>query len=163
MPVRMPVGEKRKRADAEAGADLVGPRLDVAGLETPHQEDERQEDQHDHQVDGEADDQSELVERRSVRARLRRQPASDRGFREAAFRADRARRQEADIGGQQDRAGDDDLQRDEGRKPDIAEQRCQDDEAAEPDRRIAQPGAPWPPRALFVAQKPDQDQQERRR
>ncbi len=140
--------------------DPVGPGLDVAELETPHQQDERQEDEHDHQVDGEADHQPELVERRLVRARLRRQPASDRGFREAALRADRARRQEADIGRQQDRAGDDHLYGDEGREPDIAEQRYEDDEAAEPDRGVTQPAAPRPPRALFVAQKPDEDEQQ---
>ena len=59
----------------------------------------------------------------SVRARIRGEPAADRGFGKAAFRADRPRRQEADIGGEQDGAGDHDLQRDEDRKPDIAEQR----------------------------------------
>ncbi|RUU69427.1 FAD-binding oxidoreductase [Mesorhizobium sp. M2C.T.Ca.TU.009.01.2.1] len=50
------------RTDRDAGRQLVGPGLDVAGLEAPHQQDQRQEHHHDHQVDGDADHQAELVE-----------------------------------------------------------------------------------------------------
>ena len=120
-------------------AEPVGPGLDVAWLEPPHEQDQRQEYQDDHQIDGDADDQPELVERRLVRAGIGGEPASDRRFGKAAFRADRTRRQEADIGRDQDGAGDDDLKRDEDRKADIAEQRSDDDEAAERDGRVAQP------------------------
>ena len=63
MPQRMPVTEMVTEPMLDPGRELVDPGLDVAGLETPHQQDQRQEHHDDHQVDGDADDQAELVER----------------------------------------------------------------------------------------------------
>ncbi len=145
MPLRMPSDRNGHRADGDARRQLVGPGLDVAGLEPPHQQDQRQEHQHDHHVDGDADDQAKLVERGFLIAGIGRQPAPDRSVGETALLADRPRRQEADIGSDQDGAGDHDLQRDEDGQADIAEQRRRDGEKAERNGSVAQPCRPGAP------------------